>query len=252
MPGLVVLCPFAQVPSPVSTLKQQAKMISISTLRAAGLTDEQIDVVQKAVESEKARWKADFENREKLAAKRERNRINQRNYRERKRVSSGVSNGAKIPKQNQRSRERLSSPVSDCHQQVFDEFWKAYPKRGSASNPKKPARDKFERAIKAGADPQVIIAAARRFCEVERQNGSEGTKFIPQASRWLNEQRWNDYPAPASELVHGVHVKADTPEWNAWCGFLRQQNKKTPPTDKAGGWWFETLWPPVMAPQGTH
>ena len=134
----------------------------------------------------------------------------------------------------------------------FEQFWKAYPKRGSASNPKKPARDKFDRAVAAGADPKVIVAAARRFCEVERQNGNEGTKFIPQATRWLNEQRWNDYPAPAAELVPGVHVKADTPEWNAWCGWLRRQGKPTPPTDKAGGWRFETQWPPVVAQQGAH
>lgn len=55
-----------------------------------------------------------------------------------------------------------------------------------------------------------------------------------------------------AKLPTGVYVKADTPEWNAWCGFLRRQGKPTPPTDKTGGWWFNTLWPPVLVPQGAH
>jgi hypothetical protein len=62
---------------------------------------------------------------------------------------------------------------------------------------------------------------------------------------------------PAAPLVHGaklqdgVYVMADTPEWEAWCRYLRQQGKTTPPIAKSGGWRFETLWPPT-AVMATH
>lgn len=60
---------------------------------------------------------------------------------------------------------------------------------------------------------------------------------------------------PQPSLLHGakhptgVYVKSDTPEWDAWCRYL---GKTSLPTDKAGGWRFDTLWPPDMAPQGAH
>jgi len=80
----------------------------------------------------------------------------------------------------------------------FQKFWKAYPTRGSAANPKKPARDKFQRAVKAGADPQVITLAAKRYAQLETAAGRAGTEKIAQALTWLNQQRWNDYPPEAA------------------------------------------------------
>lgn len=76
----------------------------------------------------------------------------------------------------------------------FDQFWKVYPKRGDAANPKKPAHDKFERAIRGGTEPAQIIAAAQRYCEIESAAGRTNTEKIAQAVTWLNQQRWNDYP----------------------------------------------------------
>lgn len=212
-------------------------MISISILRAAGLTDEQI---VKVIETEQ---------NERMLARREQNRIHQRNHRARKHVSAYRADNA----------DTKTNVAPQQTADDFEEFWKAYPKRGSASNPKKPAKDKFERAVKAGADPKVIIAAARRFHEIERKAGRAGTEKVAQAVTWLSQQRWNDYPAPIAdvplELTHGcklpngVYVKADTPEWEAWSRYLRQQGKPTPPTDKQGGWRFEALWPPVNRPE---
>ncbi|GHE70107.1 hypothetical protein GCM10019059_32420 [Camelimonas fluminis] len=81
-------------------------------------------------------------------------------------------------------------PESD---DLFDQFWAAYPRRGQAANPKKPAREKFARAVKAGANPQVIIAAARRYADIERRAGRFDTEKVAQAMTWLNQQRWDDY-----------------------------------------------------------
>lgn len=73
----------------------------------------------------------------------------------------------------------------------FERFWEAYPKRGGA-NPKKPARDKFERAVKRGADPEALVAAAASYAEVMADK--VGTEFVAQAVTWLNQERWNDQP----------------------------------------------------------
>lgn len=229
------------------------QMIPISILRAAGLTDRQVLKVLELMEAEKKK------------TRREQNRISKQNQRSRQQKTDDEK-VLEIPQQKQHSRQRNgadSQPKSaDTNVEInerFEELWKVYPKRGGASNPKKPARDKFERAVKSGVDPLEIIAAAMRYRDIEQKAGRAGTEKIAQAKTWLNEQRWVDYESVAPELplelTHGakhptgVYVKSDTPEWDAWCRYL---GKTSLPTDKAGGWRFDTLWPPDMAPQGAH
>jgi hypothetical protein len=79
----------------------------------------------------------------------------------------------------------------------FEEFWKSYPKR-EGSNRKSPAEKIFNQAVKAGADPQAIISAAKKFGEREATN--VGTRFIPMATTWLNDKGWEEFkPDPADE-----------------------------------------------------
>jgi hypothetical protein len=88
----------------------------------------------------------------------------------------------------------LSSPVADAPSAAsdkFEELWKVYPDR-EGPNPKKPAREKFLAKVKAGADPDEIIAAAKRLAIAEAKN--VGTRFIPMASTWLFQERWKDSP----------------------------------------------------------
>jgi len=217
-------------------------MITIAILRTAGLTDQQIAKV------------AEIEERERLAARREQNRQASRRHHEKKveRNQRSSQQSSALRAETDETKTDVALPKAPDR---FDELWAAYPKRGGASNPKKPAREKFERAVKAGADPDQIIAAAKRYHEIERNAGRAGTDKIAQMMTWLNQQRWNDYPGTnGADHPTGVHIKADTPEWNAWCGYLRQHGRKTPPTDKSGGWRFDTLWPPDhVAPQeGMH
>lgn len=80
----------------------------------------------------------------------------------------------------------------------FEEFWQAYPSR--PNNPKKPARQKFDRAVKAGADPSVIIRAAGILAG---QRKGQDPQFTPMASTWLNQERWNDI-AQASKPTQEV------------------------------------------------
>jgi hypothetical protein len=73
----------------------------------------------------------------------------------------------------------------------FEVFWAAYPP-GDDPHPKRPAREAWDRAISAGADPEVIIRAAKRFAEGQRAKGKTGTPWVPFPARWLDDQRWDD------------------------------------------------------------
>ncbi len=72
----------------------------------------------------------------------------------------------------------------------FEEFWKAYPKRKGA-NPRHPAEKRFAAAVGRGSDPDQIIAGARNYATLDRQNIN--TPLIAQAQTWLHQRRWQDY-----------------------------------------------------------
>ena len=133
----------------------------------------------------------------------------------------------------------------------FDRFWAAYPKR-YGSNPKAPARAKFERFVRAGADPEAIIGGARAYAEQESKN--VGTPYIAMASTWLNQKRWEDYAMQKTEIVpmiDRVFVEVDTPQWAAWVAWRkRTEGRSWMQTDHRiegrikRGWWFVSEWPP--------
>ncbi|MFW2056294.1 hypothetical protein [Acinetobacter haemolyticus] len=72
-------------------------------------------------------------------------------------------------------------------QRDFEKFWNAYPKKQQ----KKPAFDKFKK-INFKKYPLEIILSA-----LEKQKGSsqwqkENGQFIPMATTWIYQERWND------------------------------------------------------------
>jgi hypothetical protein len=88
------------------------------------------------------------------------------------------------------ARKRASEPARE---DAFDEFWAAYPRRIA----KAAARKAWEKAIKAKADPQIIIAAATRYATDPRRTESD-IKYTPHPATWLNQERWTDEPTPAA------------------------------------------------------
>jgi hypothetical protein len=125
---------------------------------------------------------------------------------------------------------------------LFDEFWKVYPKRDGA-NPKEPARKRFRAAVRSGADPPAIIAAARRYADECRAKQQERTPYVAQAMTWLNQQRWGDYAASNDAPVIGqVFVSAESPAFDAW----NKHAGKRHPVNRNGGWYFPTEYPPGM------
>lgn len=111
----------------------------------------------------------------------------------------------------------------------FEEFWRVYPKR-SGANPKKPARKLFERAVKSGTDPAAIIAGARN-CAV-RDSAKVGTEFIPQAVKWLRDERWCDYNYEAA-----VEVSSEEAQLRVWTMFLERWQQ-------TGVWGSQRISPP--------
>jgi hypothetical protein len=142
--------------------------------------------------------------------------------------------------------------------EAFDRFWAKYPRRDGA-DPKTPAKKKFEAKCRSGSDPEAIISGAERYAAECQRLGKVGTCYVARALTWLNEDRWQDYPSQAppddpiklthgAEFQDGVYVMAETPEWEAWRRYLKQQGKLAPPTGKSGGWRFPTLLPPGPGP----
>ncbi len=78
----------------------------------------------------------------------------------------------------------------------FEIFWRTYPSRGRHSNSKKPARAKFEAALKRGVAAADIIRGAENFAVYVEREGTE-PKFVAQAQTWLNQERWVQYQEAA-------------------------------------------------------
>lgn len=87
-------------------------------------------------------------------------------------------------------KETLSRPKTPKKSAVADEeferFWRAYPKR-KGSDPKKTARQSYDRAIRNGGAPGDILAAAQRYA---KDRANEDPRFTAMASTWLNQERW--------------------------------------------------------------
>lgn len=68
----------------------------------------------------------------------------------------------------------------------FDAFWKAYPKKVGKADAKK----KFKTALtKVSLDTMLAALEAQKTWSQWQRDGGQ---YIPNASTWLNQERWND------------------------------------------------------------
>lgn len=70
-------------------------------------------------------------------------------------------------------------------QSTFADFWSLYPRRIA----KRTAQKSWDREMRAGTDPDDIMAGLRR--QLSHLNSRE-PQFIPHPSTWLNQGRWED------------------------------------------------------------
>lgn len=90
--------------------------------------------------------------------------------------------------------------------EIFETFWQKYPSRRPHSNPKKPARKKFEAALKQGVLANAIFVGAENYSRHVTRDGVE-PRYVAQATTWLNQERWTEYqeePAPARPTDDGM------------------------------------------------
>ena len=90
------------------------------------------------------------------------------------------------------SAARVPARVED---DVFAEFWAAYPRRVG----KGAARKAWAKAIKNGADPQEVILGARRYSTDPRRAQAD-IKYTAHPATWLNAERWSDEDQPAQPV----------------------------------------------------
>jgi hypothetical protein len=96
-------------------------------------------------------------------------------------------------RKNHRKKE-LTLFLSASELTLFDEFWRLY--RHRPGDPKKPARDAFAAALRAGADPAAILRGAANYA---RSVAQEERRFIIAAARWLREECWQEWQEPLLE-----------------------------------------------------
>lgn len=76
---------------------------------------------------------------------------------------------------------------------LFPEFWKVYPR----AQKREKAERAFSKAVRDGADPAHIIAAAKAY---SAENDGNGRQYLALPENWLRDRRWRDHPdaKPAS------------------------------------------------------
>jgi hypothetical protein len=120
----------------------------------------------------------------------------------------------------QEERTQAVAKPLPCSSDAFERFKAAWPKRDGA-NPWQPAEKKFWALVKTGVDPEIMITAAVALAREEGARGNIGTKFIPQAITWLNQQRFQDYAAASfdGDELNWDAVLSDFKKSGRWSRF---------------------------------
>lgn len=97
----------------------------------------------------------------------------------------------------------------------FEKFKRAYPKRTGAQGWPEAERF-FHIAVKAGHQPDDLIAAAAKF-SASLPPDTAGTKFVPMAEKWMRTKSWKEFIPTAEDKLRAQQ----TEEFLASRGFGR-------------------------------
>jgi uncharacterized protein YdaU (DUF1376 family) len=100
-----------------------------------------------------------------------------------------------------------------------------------------------------------ISSEVTRFRAYHAEKGTSSHDWSASWLKWCS--RWDGRPVPIKPLGVGevvasqkVHVKMDTPQWEAWQVHVKETTGKGTPFDKNFGWYFDSEWPPSSPDSG--
>jgi uncharacterized protein YdaU (DUF1376 family) len=100
-----------------------------------------------------------------------------------------------------------------------------------------------------GMSQADIASEVTKFRAHRAEKGAVSHDWSASWLMWCS--RWNGKSTPIKPSIggevsapHKVHVKMDTPQWEAWQAYLIKTTGKGSPRDRDFGWRFESEWPP--------
>lgn len=82
----------------------------------------------------------------------------------------------------------------------FENFWKAHPR----PRDRKRAEKLFAGAVAAGVRPEDIVQAAELY---RAENAGNKAQYVAYADNWLDQRRWEDYPATTPLVARSDAVR---------------------------------------------
>ena len=105
-----------------------------------------------------------------------------------------------------KKRQRKPKEAPDWKPERFEKFWEAYPKHKSKQN-----------AIRAWdalrADDTTLRNMALGLMRDLQDPQWQDIQFIPHASTWLNQRRWEDEPDEAPKVKPSTAYEEEVPVW---------------------------------------
>ena len=124
-------------------------------------------------------------------------------------------------------------------------FWEGYPTDALMS--KSEAFTEWQKL--SSEDQEAAIASLPAFKAATAKLGPDHR--VIHACRFLSKRRFDAFAEVAAKIHTAteaassrVYVKYGTDAGDAWEDYHRQVLKRPPPRDQAGGWWFDTEYPP--------
>jgi hypothetical protein len=124
-------------------------------------------------------------------------------------ITESTSGDSRLGKEEERKRGKGEESLARARA-MFPAFYAAYPRKRAP----KDAEKAWLKAIKNGADPQVVIDAAKRFAAVRA--GQDPT-FTPYPATWLNRGEWASEDEPTQlRVVGGYQPFQSNRDPDAW------------------------------------
>ena len=107
--------------------------------------------------------------------------------------------------------------VDEKWEQMFEEFWAAYPERCPRKVDRAKCRQRYAALLADSADPSKLHAtmlnSLKRWDASELWNKEDG-RFIRAPYAWLDKRSWEDAPAPDKALATKMAAANRTYDWS--------------------------------------